>query len=79
MLQAWKAPLARPTMDIDMLGRVPNSPESLESVVRDCAEVEVEPDGIEFDPTSVTSEVIVKTGNTRAYGFGYGGCSAKSS
>ncbi len=30
MLQAWKAPLARPTMDIDMLGR-PNSPESLES------------------------------------------------
>ena len=60
MLQAWKAPLARPTMDIDMLGRVPNSPETLESVVRDCAVVEVEADGIEFDPASVTSEVIVK-------------------
>lgn len=60
MLQAWKAPLARPTMDIDMLGRVPNSPENLKSVVRDCAGVEVEPDGIEFDPAIVTSEVIVK-------------------
>jgi Nucleotidyl transferase AbiEii toxin, Type IV TA system len=60
MLQAWNAPLARPTMDIDMLGRVLNSPENLESIIRDCAGVEVEPDGIEFVPASVTSEVIVK-------------------
>ncbi len=30
MLQAWDAPLARPTMDIDMLGRVSNTVENLE-------------------------------------------------
>ena len=60
MLQAWKAPLARPTMDIDMLGRVDNSPENLASVVRDCGQVEVEPDGVDFDPASVRSEVITK-------------------
>jgi hypothetical protein len=60
MLQAWNAPLARPTMDIDMLGRVSNTIENLESIVRACATVEVDPDGVEFDPQSVRGEVIVK-------------------
>src|SRR5215213_7253677 len=60
MLQAWDAPLARPTMDIDMLGRVSNTVENLEQIVRACATVEVDADGIEFDPQSVRGEVIVK-------------------
>src|ERR1700730_17222445 len=45
MLQGWKAPLARPTMDIDMLGRMPHTIENLEDVVRQSAVIEVEPDG----------------------------------
>ena len=60
MLQAWDAPLARPTMDIDMLGRVSNTVENLEQIVRACATVEVDADGVEFDPQSVRGEVIVK-------------------
>ena len=52
MLQAWDAPLARPTMDIDMLGRVSNTVENLEQIVRACATVEVDADGVEFDPQS---------------------------
>src|SRR5260370_9972180 len=34
MLQAWDAPLARPTMDIDMLGTVSNTVPDLENIVR---------------------------------------------
>src|SRR5689334_19509860 len=60
MLQAWDAPLARPTMDIDMLGRVSNTVENLEQIVRACATVEVDADGVEFDPQSVRGTVIVK-------------------
>lgn len=60
MLQVWDAPLARPTMDIDMLGRVSNTVENLEQIVRACATVEVDADGVEFDPNSVRGEVIVK-------------------
>ncbi len=60
MLQAWEAPLARPTMDIDMLGRVTDTIENLESIVRECAAIEVEPDGVEFDLQSVRGEQIVK-------------------
>src|SRR5713101_8464361 len=60
MLQAWDAPLVRPTMDIDMLGRVSNTVENIESIVSACATVEVDPDGVAFDPESVRVEVIVK-------------------
>ena len=35
MLQAWNAPLARPTMDIDMLGRGPSTIDALENVIRE--------------------------------------------
>lgn len=60
MLRAWEAPLARPTMDIDMLGRVENTIESLVGVVHDCIETEVEPDGVVFDPKSIRGEQINK-------------------
>jgi len=60
MLRVWEAPLERPTMDIDMLGRIENTVDTLVHVVRDCIKVEVEPDGVEFDPESVSGEQIVK-------------------
>lgn len=60
MLQAWNAPLARPTMDIDMLGRGPSTIDALENVIREVIAVEVEPDGVVFDPKTVSGEVIVK-------------------
>ena len=61
MLQAWNAPLARPTMDIDMLGRKPSTVPALENVIRDVIAVEVEPDGVVFDLKTVSGEVIVKS------------------
>ncbi len=58
MLHIWEAPLARATKDIDLLGRLDNSPENLKLVVREVCAADVEPDGMVFDPATVKSERI---------------------
>lgn len=60
MLMVWKVPDFRSTMDIDMLGKVKNSPDAVIAVVRDVCLQEVEPDGIVFDPQSVRGQVITE-------------------
>ena len=45
MLRVWDAPMARPTRDIDLLGRLENSLENGSTVVRELCALEVEPDG----------------------------------
>mgnify|MGYP001164583503 FL=1 len=42
MLTVWEAPLTRPTMDIDFLGRIENSVETLVKVTREICQQEVE-------------------------------------
>jgi len=60
MLRAWESPLARPTMDIDMLaGQTANTIENLERIVRECCRVEVN-DGVLFDTASLRGEAISK-------------------
>ena len=60
MLRVWtNSPFARPTMDIDLLGRVRNKIENLEEIVRQCCAVEVL-DGVIFDPQTVRGERIKK-------------------
>jgi hypothetical protein len=60
MLRAWESPLARPTMDIDMLaGQTANTIENLERIVRECCEIKVD-DGVMFDTASVRGEAISK-------------------
>jgi hypothetical protein len=58
MLRVWDAPVARPTRDIDLLGRMDNAPETLARAIVNACEVEVEPDGLTFDPASVTATRI---------------------
>lgn len=58
MLHVWDAPLARATKDLDFLGRLDNSLENLERVVREVCTADVEPDGMVFDPTTVKTERI---------------------
>ncbi|RPI77429.1 MAG: nucleotidyl transferase AbiEii/AbiGii toxin family protein [Desulfobacteraceae bacterium] len=60
MLRVWYADFGRPTMDIDMLGRTSNDPTILQNMVRDICSVQVEDDGLLFDPASVQSEAITK-------------------
>ena len=60
MLRAREAPLARPTMDVDMLaGQTADTVENLTRIVRECCEVEVA-DGVLFETASVRGEAISK-------------------
>src|SRR3954470_22507174 len=45
LLTAWRAPLSRPTMDIDLAGRTNNTLDHIEELVGSMCEVAVEPDG----------------------------------
>ena len=53
MLRVWEAPAARPTRDIDLLGRMDNSPENLARVVAEVCDADVEPDGLVFKANTV--------------------------
>ncbi len=61
MFAVWQAPPARPTMDIDLLGRTENQVETIVSIVRDVCRQKVEPDGLNFDPDSVEGNRIAET------------------
>lgn len=59
MLRAWGTPLGRPTRDIDFLGNIDNSPESVERAVRQCLAVEYPEDGLVFDQNVEAGEINV--------------------
>lgn len=58
MLRVWDVAQARPTMDIDLLGRTANTVKNLMEIIRQCLSSEVAEDGIRFDPASVLGEPI---------------------
>jgi hypothetical protein len=60
LLKTVGIPAARPTLDIDMLRKGKADQESLTALVRDCASVEVGPDGVTFVADSVVAEEITK-------------------
>lgn len=55
MLVAWRAPILRATRDIDLLARTSNDLEAIKSTVSEICLIEVEEDGVVFDPASVTT------------------------
>lgn len=58
MLRVWQSPEVRPTMDIDMLGRTSNLEAVIAAQVRDILSVDVEPDGLVFDASTIRTERI---------------------
>ena len=60
MLIVWEAPLTRPTLDIDLLGRIDNGIETVVRVTREVCQQEVEPDGLAFDIESIEAERIAE-------------------
>lgn len=54
MLRVWNASESRPTMDIDMLGKRHNDEQTITKIIRDVIAIDVESDGLVFDPDSVT-------------------------
>jgi predicted nucleotidyltransferase component of viral defense system len=55
---AWQVPLTRPTRDMDFLGFTENTIQNLVLIVKEICIQSVENDGIEYDPDSVTGEII---------------------
>jgi predicted nucleotidyltransferase component of viral defense system len=58
LLTAWKAPVTRPTMDIDLAGGTSNELDHIRSVIAELCEWVVDPDGLEFDPASIEVQRI---------------------
>lgn len=58
LLRVWDIPLARPTMDIDVLGRTDGTPETLVAILRHCMTLNVDDDGMQYAPQSITTEAI---------------------
>jgi predicted nucleotidyltransferase component of viral defense system len=60
MLRVWQAPFARPTMDIDMLGKTSNDIDAVVRQFKDICDVTVEPDGLTFNPDSIRAQRITE-------------------
>ena len=58
LLTAWRAPLSRPTMDIDLAGRTNNQLDHIAEFVGAVCEVVAEPDGVEFNRASIEAKRI---------------------
>ena len=53
MFAAWCGPASRPTMDIDLLGKIDNQLDTIITVMKDACLTDVEPDGIYFNAETV--------------------------
>ena len=60
MLSVWEAPVTRPTRDIDLLGQMDNSVETISAAVRSICEIACEEDGLRFDAGSVRAERVIE-------------------
>src|SRR6185437_5661313 len=60
LLKTIGIPNARPTMDIDMLRKGKADQASLVALIKDCATLEVEADGLTFLDNTVAAEEITK-------------------
>lgn len=58
MMRVWDAPDARPTKDVDLLGRVSNEPGQIELMFKDILAQSVEPDGMEFHADTLVAQSI---------------------
>jgi hypothetical protein len=67
LLRVWKIPMARPTMDIDVLGRTAGTQDALTAILRDCMAAKVDDDGMAYDPDSLTTETITLDADYRGW------------
>ena len=58
LFAVWTEKVHRPTKDLDLLGYGDDSAEELETIFQQVCRVDVEPDGITFDPDSIQVEDI---------------------
>src|SRR5580658_3929869 len=53
LLTAWRAPMSRPTIDIDLAGRTSNELDHIRELIGAVCDVVTEPDGVEFSRASI--------------------------
>lgn len=58
LFTVWHIPERRTTLDIDFLARYDNQAKSIEAVMKDVCDVDVEPDGLVFDARTVRGRKI---------------------
>jgi len=60
MFWVWSGPVSRPTMDIDLLGKIDNSLEMIVATMKNVCEMVVEPDGMSFNVETVKAARITE-------------------
>ena len=60
MFSVWSGPASRPTMDIDLLGKIDNRLEVITAAIKDTCLMDVEADGISFNAETVTAGRITE-------------------
>ena len=60
MFRVWNAPVIRPTMDIDMLGKTSNTEDEIISQIGEIMVLEVEDDGLVFNRDTIQTEQITE-------------------
>ena len=60
MFSAWCEPASRPTMDIDLLGKIDNRLEVITAAIKDACLTDVEADGISFNAETVEAVRITE-------------------
>ena len=60
MFSAWCGPASRPTMVIDLLGKIDNQLDTITAVMKDACLTDVEPDGISFNAETVEAVRITE-------------------
>lgn len=60
MLQVWQGASARPTFDVDLLGRIDNSIDNIHETLRAVCQQEVEPDGLVYDVDALQVQTIIE-------------------
>ncbi len=61
MFLAWNGQPVRPTMDIDLLGKIENNLDVIIAAMKDACDMDVKADGMSFDAGSVTAVRITET------------------
>lgn len=60
MFPAWSGSTSRPTMDIDLLGKIDNKLEVIVSVMKNVCRMDVEADGMSFNAETLTASRITE-------------------
>jgi len=60
MFSVWSGSGSRPTMDIDLLGRIDNSLEVIVAAMKEVCEMDVDADGVSFNAQTVTAVRITE-------------------